>query len=275
MAPVDGASPFFVVGCPRSGTTLLSVLLDRHSRLCVQPETAYFLEIAPHLWYRTRRVGLRRLLHRWPRLAELGLDADDVLRALPRNGALEPALLRTLLGLYAERRGKVRAGEKTPLHLLRVGRLFRHFPDARVICVLRDGREAALSLAAMPWQRGTLADAAAIWRRSVRVMERWARTDPERFLVVRYEDLVSSPRRTLRQAIAFLGERFEDTQLSTAVPSGSVLPRSLEWKGEALGEIDRDAIGRRGRRASPGDLALLDRLLRDDLARCGYIVYSD
>jgi len=267
---VHATSPFFVVGSPRSGTTLLSVLLDRHSRLCVPPETAYFFEIAPRLWYRPRWVSLHRLLRRWPRLDELGLDADTVVRALPRDGAVEPALLMTLLGLYAEARHKARAGEKTPLHLLRVGRLFRHFPDARVLCVLRDGREASLSLAAMPWHRGTLAEAAAIWRRSVRVMERWERAAPDRFLVVRYEHLVRSPEHTLRAVMAFLGERFEHTQLSSAVPSGAVLARSLAWKGEALDEINREAIGRRSRRAAAADMAMLDRLLRNELARCGY-----
>ena len=57
----------FVVGCPRSGTTLLSVMLDRHSQLAMTPETSFYIEIAPRL-EDPRRPPLFELLAGWSRL---------------------------------------------------------------------------------------------------------------------------------------------------------------------------------------------------------------
>jgi hypothetical protein len=51
----DDFKPFFIVGCPRSGTTLLSVLLDRHSSVAVPPETFFF-----HVF---SGVSRQRLMH--------------------------------------------------------------------------------------------------------------------------------------------------------------------------------------------------------------------
>ena len=68
---------FFIVGCPRSGTTLLSVLLDRHPNICVMPETNFFNEIAPYLNgidYST----LQNILDQWSRLKELNLNREKI-----------------------------------------------------------------------------------------------------------------------------------------------------------------------------------------------------
>src|SRR5262249_15875857 len=67
----------FVVGCSRSGTTRLSVMLDRHSRLAMTPETAFYSEIAPRL-EEPGRPPLHEILAGWYRLPELGLTPQAV-----------------------------------------------------------------------------------------------------------------------------------------------------------------------------------------------------
>jgi len=264
MSPRDY---FFIVGCPRSGTTLLSVMLDRHSRLSVPPETAFFTEVAPRLWYR-RRAGVLRLLRRWPRLAELRLDPEAVMARAKKPAA--PELLAAILDLYAERTGKPRCGEKTPYHLPHVPTILRFFPDARVICMLRDGRENALSLSSMPWFRGNLRTAAKAWIENARLMETFARRYPQRFLIVRYEALVADPAGTVTTVMDFLGERFEPQQISPAARSDVVLPRSMPWKGQALEAVDTSVVGRRSRNARAEELAFLESSLRGELVRLGY-----
>ena len=258
--------PFFVVGCPRSGTTLLAVLLDRHSRLCVAPETGFYDEIAPRLWLRGEK-RLLGILREWRRLPELGLDAESVLGRLPERWNAGD-VLAAILELHAERRGSARCGEKTPQHLRHVPAIQRHFPRAKILCMLRDGRDNALSLRAMPWWRGGLREAAMLWRRSARLAEQSARHG--QFRIVRYEDLVARPAEVLRSIMTFLGETFQPAQIDTQVPSGVVLARSMEWKGDALGPMLLDRIDGRRREASPEDLALLERLLGRDLRRNGW-----
>ena len=176
-----------------------------------------------------------------------------------------------MLDLYRERQKKPRCGEKTPRHLRYVPKIISWFPNARVICVLRDGRDVALSLAAMPWYGQGLRAAARLWRSSVASMDKAARLYPDQLLIVRYETLVSEPEQALRAVMAFLGEEFEARQLSPATASAVILPRSLPWKGRALERIDPLAMQARRASATAADLEYLDNALKRELVRYGYL----
>jgi hypothetical protein len=127
---------FFIVGSGRSGTTLLSVILDRHTRLCVTPETAFFDEVAPSL-VEGDDDRLIAVLGSWRRLPELGLKPEDVRQKIGATQWGTTDVLAAILDLYALRSGKIRCGEKTPQHLVHVPEILRCFPQAKVICVLR------------------------------------------------------------------------------------------------------------------------------------------
>ena len=269
IARTTGQGYFFVVGFPRSGTTLLSVLLDRHSRLCVPPETAFFDEVAPQLTDGTNSV-LMSALESWPRLAELGLEPDMVLQRVGEKTWDVGEVLAAILDLYALRQRKPRPGEKTPQHLIHVPTILQFFPQARILCLLRDGRDAALSLRSMPWGFN-LIGAADLWQRYVSLMDEFVTTYPKHFMVVRYEHLLADAEQVLTTVMNFLSESFEAQQLSTKVPSHVVLPRSMEWKGKSLEPIDLTLADRRRREACPEDLTLLERMLADALRRWGYV----
>ncbi len=261
---------FFIVGYPRSGTTLLSVLLDRHTRLCVPPETAFFDDVAPSLRWRSN-AALMRVLGKWRRLGELNLEPEMVRQRLGRTRGGAGEVLAAILDLYALSRGKARCGEKTPQHLRHVPTILRHFPDAKIICMLRDGRDAALSLSDMPWwQQQGLAAAAKLWKRNVRLMEKFNRKYSSQFVILRYEDLIVHPEEVLSRIMDYLGEVFELAQLRSETPSYVVLPRSKDWKGKALQPIDPRCIIHRRSKARAEDLAFLERTLRDELRRYGY-----
>jgi sulfotransferase family protein len=260
---------FFIVGFPRSGTTLLSVTLDRHTRLAVPPETAFFDDVAPML-SPCSEAALMAVLSRWRRLPELNLDPETVRRQLPRSWT-EGDVLEAILRLYANARGKPRWGEKTPQHLRHVPTILRLFPETQIICMLRDGRDAALSLCDMPWgPSGGLEAAATLWKVHVALMEEFERIYSARFTVVRYEAFVREPERVLSEVMTKLGETLEPRQLNSSTPSHVVLPRSMQWKGDAVKPVNERFAYRRRSEASAEDLALLERALGDDLRRCGH-----
>src|SRR5690606_16718789 len=133
----------FIVGVARSGTTLLRLMLDAHPDLAIPPETHF----VPRLVKEIERGAGPAEAHafvtghqRWP---DWGLDADE-LRA--RFESLEPftagEALRAFFGLYAERQGKPRWGDKSPTHLKRMARIHGALPEARFLHVIRDGRDA-------------------------------------------------------------------------------------------------------------------------------------
>ena len=280
---MNALSPFFIVGCPRSGTTLLSVLLDRNSRLCVPPETAFYDEVAPFLAGNDNAL-LFNILQRWRRLSELRIDPHAVLRSLQGQALSSSTVLAAILNLYAADRRKERCGEKTPQHLRHVPTILQEFPDAKILCMLRDGREVALSLNAMPWwspqsapswapawwMRRRLLRAARLWQQCLALTLRFSREYSQQFRVFRYEELIARPAEIVASATEFLGATFEAGQIDPAVPSDLVLRRSTQWKGHALQNIEADGGGRRRHAATVTELAILERVLRNELALAGY-----
>lgn len=260
----------FIVGCPRSGTTLLSVLLDRHSDLAITPETDFYGEIAPFLSTKADKP-LRSLLSAWPRLPELGVSVEAVLGQCGSHPTRRH-LFSILLGLYAQRKLKPHVGEKTPQHLHHVPAILDDFPGTPVICIVRDGREVALSLQSMPWWRGSLEASAQIWLDAVRLSCTFQEMFPDQFSVVFYEDLIARPEETLSLLMNRIGLPFQTSQLSAEIYSGVVLPRSLEWKGQALAAVDATQVRSRQAVARASEIQELTGWLGPDLVRLGYAV---
>lgn len=203
-----------MVGFPRSGTTLLRVMLDRHPRLAVPPES-HFVVFAPRwLLSRSPALAIRHVLAH-PRFRAWGLDPGHVrclvTEARPRT---YNEVVRAVFAAYAASQDKPRWGDKTPLYVKHMGTLAREFPDARFVHVIRDGREAAASVAEQDWGEPSAVAAAYGWRRAVGAGRRaGARLGPDRYLEVRLEDLVARPEATLQRVCRFLDEPYAPEML--------------------------------------------------------------
>src|SRR5689334_4978208 len=136
----------FIVGLSRSGTTLLRLMLDAHPELAIPPETHFIPEGAKAC----QEPGAPRAasLKGFPSTStwsDFHLAAD-MLEA--RIASIEPFdlsdALRAFYGLYAERFGKRRWGDKTN-HLWNLKLIQSLLPEARFIHIVRDGRDVALS----------------------------------------------------------------------------------------------------------------------------------
>jgi len=212
--------PFFIVGSERSGTTLLMAVLGQHSRLAV-PEVA---------WYYPR---FRAYLHTYGDLnvpanfrtvvSEMifglktpffGLDVNpatvvDELIARTR-AATFPEAYAAILGLYAEKVGKPRWGEKTPHNLFYVEEILADFPNARFVHLVRDGRDVAVDQLRSAFGPRNVYAAALLWRRTHEVAARLRAKLPRAvWLDVRYEELAARPEAVVRQVLQFLHEPWE------------------------------------------------------------------
>jgi sulfotransferase family protein len=205
--------PVFVGGCPRSGTTLLRTMLNSHPDLALPRETRFVLET----WARRAEFGdlseaaNRRRLAR--SIFRRRRTHGDRLEVRPRRGvtsliAAPPtigSLLGTCFALYAESHGKARWGDKRPMYVLHLDAIFAMFPDAQFINLVRDPRSVVASIRKLGWFGGDVVPAVDLWERSVRAADAWRdRLRPDQFLDVRYEDLVSGSRDTLRRVCDFL-----------------------------------------------------------------------
>jgi Sulfotransferase family len=218
-----GGPPLLILGVRRSGTTLLRVMLDRHSQLAVPDESYFVPQLADrHL----RRVDVDEFvddLRRLGALADWDVPLDRV-RARLRDGMPVGEAIGTVYAVYADARGKRRWGDKTPMYMQNLRLLGRLFPDALYVHLIRDGRDAALSFLAVPrgimtetWmQPRTPAGFASQWRTEVAAARRLGRRVGPRYVEVRYEQLVAEPERALRRICQFAGLEYEPAMLDYA-----------------------------------------------------------
>lgn len=234
--------PFFIVGAPRSGTTLLSRILDHHSRIAVYPESHYYPLFRADL-------DLYGDLRQPPNLQRF---IEDVGRVTQMQGAVNPAateeflealvqpsfegVLATLLQIHARKQGKVRCGEKTPGHHAYLDEMLERFPDSPVIFVLRDPRDTVLSIRRA---FGTsLKGAAWMWNQAFMSYHRFS----HQVHLVRYEELVREPRKTVEAVCAVLGEpfEFEMFRFFERIPDRLA---SLPNFSKLLKAVDADSVG--------------------------------
>ena len=212
--------PVIVLGVWRSGTALLKEILDHHSRIAI-PGESYFL---PALWVRYRaKPDIGSLLEDIdcvPQVREWGVRSRDLRSCLP-DRPMFPDVVRALYERYAHSRGKPRFGDRTPHYMHQLELLEHAFSRPRYVHIVRDGRDAALSFAAMRanprprwiWPRG-IADFACRWRHEVEAArELGAVVGPQRYLELRYEDLIARPEAVVRDVCAFLDLTFEAAML--------------------------------------------------------------
>lgn len=268
----------FVVGCGRSGTTMLRAMLDSHPLVAV-PHESYF--VVPTL---RKRASYEQgeALDRARLLADLARDetftrwglADEAVDAIRRDAELRtvPAVLRALYGAYAERAGKPRYADKTPRNVLYLDLLAGTFPEARFVHLVRDGRDVVPSMLGLDFFPDRLPDAVVYWRDRVTSGRRAGRRlGNDRYLEVRYEELVADPPGVLAGLCRFLDLPFDDAMLRAHERADEVVA-AVQDVGHHRGLWQPPTPGMRSWRASMSehDLSVFEILAGDALVDFGY-----
>ncbi|MFN2432181.1 MAG: sulfotransferase [Gemmatimonadota bacterium] len=210
-----GEPPFFVFGCPRSGTSLLSRMLDQHPRIAIPNESHLFTRFYPlrnHYGDLSHRACRERMvtdmLHRRPvAFWSPRPDRDRVLASIGEHDF--GGIVGALLGTWARDRGKARWGEKTPQHVRYWRQIRTCFPGAKAVHIIRDGRDVALSTLRASFGPKSVYAAAGRWAAYVQRVERLdVAGGSAGAFVLRYEDLLANPERELTRVCEFLGETF-------------------------------------------------------------------
>jgi len=194
----------FVVGVNRSGTTLLRMMLDAHPQLTVPPETHFVPELIDAAGSADRSPeSLLATITSQREWGDFGLPEEELLRRFRAQDPLSAGgALRSFYEAYAERVGKPRWGEKTPIYVKSMRKIAGALPEARFVHVIRDGRDVALSIRDRATKEHTIEAIAERWvRRITRAREQAKRLDHYR--EVRYESLILDTEPTLREVCEF------------------------------------------------------------------------
>jgi tetratricopeptide (TPR) repeat protein len=191
-------TPIFIVGLPRSGSTLVEQILGSHSQVDGTLELADIPRLVQELQANapTGRPGYPELL------ASLSADAC---RQLGEKYLADTAAYRT---------GKARFTDKMPNNFRHLGLLHLILPNACIIDVRRDPMACGFSIFKQLFANGqrfaySLEEIARYYRMYVELMAHWERVLPEKILRVQYEDLVSDLEPTVRRMLDFCGLGFE------------------------------------------------------------------
>jgi hypothetical protein len=277
--PAENGPAFpFIVGCGRSGTTLVRALFDTHPRMAVPGESHFIVHLAEegHGKDRARRFDQARFLEalfRHPRFRLWELPEAKVRSrfATDRPQTFAEAI-RATFAAYAAAQGKPRYGDKTPGYVMHIPFLASQFPEARFVHVIRDGRDVALSYREIEFGPDSLEGAALHWKRFVqRGRKTGKQLGADRYREVRYEDLLDDPEGVTRGLCAFLDLEFDPAMLTyperaEEVARGSAFPHAHKRLRLPPTKGLRD-----WRTAmSEEDVVLFESLAGDLLARLGY-----
>lgn len=212
---VPRPTPLFIVGFQRSGTTLLRLMLNAHPEIAIPHDSA-------ELWFDYRDKAVRQYDELSDKRHVIRM-VDDLLAEprikawqteLPRDQLLAeplpdsfPAVMRRFHEVFARSHGKLLWGDKNTGTLVALDVLNRDFPDCRIVHLVRDGRDCALSHLSKEYIYGyeNVLRAAVEWREQTSLCHKMgAMLPPARFLESRYEDLVLTPEVELKRICAFL-----------------------------------------------------------------------
>lgn len=267
--------PLFVVGCMRSGTTVVRRILNTHPEVWLSKETQYlaFLDREPGDWHRERTAAEldARLAGARPFLIGNGFTVPADLDAFLASGAprTDAALYRwiCLLERPADRAPRW-WGDNSPRYVSLIPELDRAWPDARWLHVVRDPRDVVRSQLETPFGGNTALTAALEWVERVGAGLAAERLVGPRMCWLRFEDLVADPRRELARVAAFLDveDRFDPDD--TGGDAGKVA--ALAHLGRVARPLDPSVVGRWRGALTPAEVAQIEQLVQPFLAPFGY-----
>ena len=233
----------FVVGPPRSGTTLVASIISNHPAICsFHSETALFSWRETFLLFEGKAGRNSYQYHR------LRQQARDVV-----------SLCDALAAECKEEKGGRRFLEKTPQHVLHLAFILKYFPKAQIINIVRDPRDGfASSRSNASIAQKSAAGFARYWKRCVETRQRFG--GHPQIYDIGYETMVAEPDKTIGDVIAWLGESFEKDILGPDRMKQHHLAGSSRFR-HLGGPINPSSVGRWKRDLSAAEIATIEEIV--------------
>lgn len=258
----------FILGNPRSGTSLFRLMLNSHSLINATPECGFL-----HWWYKKYAdwdlscVNSNRLdqylsdLESSKRIEDWKMDytllKEKIIQEKPENYAKLGELVYIFYGEQKGKSAKIIA-DKNNYYVNHYEDLNEIWPDAKYILVVRDGRDVACSylnietlVTNSPYKPKLSTDIITIaneWSTNNQNIIDFSKSIPKsQFMAIRYEDFVTESDFFLTKVCSFLGLHFEPEMLNYFIKNAKEQDEplsSLDWKKKTLEKPDKENIGK-------------------------------
>ena len=276
-------APIFVVGVPRSGTTLLQSLLSASPDAYSLPETHFFEFILPRLSKEADETLTEEDLEQALSLLKLvmGLNPPErkrlALGAEAKNGLLTgKTLFEFVLEWYrpaSDQTKELRVIEKTPLHVECMEEIFTLYTNASFVHIVRDPRNAISSILNTPFVASTcLPWHAQRWNLILHLAWTFRQIAPRNIISIRYEDLVEDTETTLKRVCAFVGLTYDLKMLvAFAEEANKNFVSSREpWKTNVRAGIIKHDVMAWTSRISQEEAWVIERYTAENMQKYGY-----
>ncbi|NER78124.1 MAG: sulfotransferase [Leptolyngbya sp. SIO1D8] len=267
----------FIVGCPRSGTTLLQQMLDAHPDIAIAPET-HFMQL---FWGRRNQYGdlagdknYKQLIENitaLPEFLEMELDVQDFTESAWNISRNYSAVFSLILEKFADKRQANIIGEKTPNHVLYLPEIQTFFPEACFINLVRDPRAVVNSWRSVPWSSGSVLKDAEHWRFHISAAWRKPPTGKDKIFTINYEQLVLSPEESLRSLCDFMNLEFNSAMLNYYKKGSKLVNVKREpWKKGAVKPVSQQSLTKWQSELSSKEITEIEGITWFEMNRLGY-----
>ena len=273
--------PFFIVGSGRSGSTLLRVILCSHSRITIPPETYFISPLVERLPINKKldedQIALAVEIitghYRWP---DMGMTKEKLVANIQKG---KHTYLREIINIvyddHLSRENREIWGDKTPAYIAIVPQLLDLYPDARIIHLVRDGRDVAKSFQSTGWCGPWLHENTREWKDAINLFQQYRIQYPSISIYeVRYEDLVLDTEGTVRNLCDYLSIDYETGMLDwfNAV-DGKIPAREAHIHSKLKRKPGREDVYRWKTEMSRREILVVESFIYKELRSAGYSLY--
>lgn len=286
---------FFVLGNPRSGTSLLRLILNNHSQIVVPPECGFFLWWSKKYEHWTEKnnndkkeveqfisdLRLSKKIETWD--LDFNILRRNIEKEKPKNYL---TLCQQVYLTFAQQKNKtpVIIGDKNNYYIEHAKELHKLMPSAQFIHIIRDGRDVACSYKAIkkictnspykPVLSTDIVEIAKEWKKNnENVLDLSQKLTNERIISIRYEDLVSKPEETAQKLAYFLKVPYDpnmllyykNNQLNKEEP-----PQTLDWKLKTLEKPDESNVNKYKKLLTSAEIEYFNNIGSELLRKFGY-----
>lgn len=288
-------SPIFIIGSPRSGTSLLRLILTNHSKLIIPPECGFNLWLHNMYGQWTEhdsqsdesRMKYLASLQACKKFDTWALESNRINQTIISNLPTNYAQLSACVYMaYAEKIGKSPStwGDKNNYYISHIPELATLYPTAKFLHIVRDGRDIACSYREVTKQASQSPYSPNLPTEIEAIASQWASNvnqaanaldslPPAQRKTIRYEDLVRDPVPVITGICNWLGLVFEARMLEfheENKKAGLEPSQTLDWKKRTLEPISDHTVGRYLHQLTSNELSTFQNYAREALTRFSY-----
>ena len=279
-------TPIFIVGVPRSGTTLLRLILTSHPDICIPPESTFFVDLEQK--YGSSNNIYNQIdefieeLYKNKKFREWNINRLELKKKLEENSNLQyHNCISSIYQLYLNKNNSLASiwGDKNPKYVYHTDLIFKYFPHARIIHIVRDVRAVYSSLHQIEinklWDikksNFTINRVTQIWSKALDIANNYKHD--KRFYLLSYEKLVSNPQEQIKNLCNWLKIGFDERMLlfyQKNLDEGLVPEHRLQWHQNTLKPVSSNQINSWQDKLSISEIEAIEILNKNRIKQMDY-----